>query len=342
MARGAHLVGSIPADDAEQAMRTALQAVGPQLRTLPDGETGERHHWVVHIIDALREHPDLELKRAGAWSDYDDTPVLRIRRGHRLKGESLDFGHVKAFADSYPIFECVRAEAGQAELAFQVGIPGDLDMALFTLGPVGAFRHRAPFRAATLREIKEIHARAGDDVVFQIEVPAELVFVARMPGPAQPLMARFLARGIARLVGESPGGARFGMHLCLGDMNHKALAAMRDAGAVVHLNNAIVRAWPAGRRLEYVHAPFAAAQEPPRTDPAWYAPLKKLRLPAGTRFVAGFVHENQELEPQRQIRSLIEKFVGRPVDVATSCGLGRRERAAAQAALERTSALIED
>ncbi|MDQ2961314.1 MAG: hypothetical protein M3R48_09765, partial [Candidatus Dormibacteraeota bacterium] len=78
MTRAAHLVGSIPADDANDAMRLALRHLGPQLSCLPDGETGDRHHWVIHIIDGLRSHPDLELKKDGDWSAYDKTPVFRV------------------------------------------------------------------------------------------------------------------------------------------------------------------------------------------------------------------------------------------------------------------------
>jgi hypothetical protein len=122
-------------------------------------------------------------------------------------------------------------------------------------------------------------------------------------------------------------------------MNHRALASMSDATPVVLLANAIVKAWPGGRPLEYMHAPFAAAQLVPRSDPAWYAPLARLELPAKTRFVAGFAHEDQDVEEQRQIRTMIDRLVGREVDDSTSCGLGRRTRPAAAAALERIAAL---
>jgi hypothetical protein len=342
LTRSAHLVGSLPGDDAGDAMRLAVTHLGTTLRSLPDGETGDRHNWIIHIIESMRNHPDLELKKDGDWSDYDKTPVFRVRRGHTLRAPSLDFGHVKTFEENWPVFTRVRGEQKNPALAFQAGIPGDLDMALFTLGPIGAFRHRAAFRRATLREIREIYRRGGNDVVFQIEIPAELAFVARMPGPLRPVMARALARGVGRLARQSPAGARFGIHLCLGDMNHRALATMTDTSPVVLLANAIVRAWPAGRNLEFVHVPFAAAEKVPRTDPAWYAPLTRLKLPRATRFAAGFVHEDQDLAEQRHLRALIERHVGREVDVSTSCGLGRRSRPAAMAALERTAALTAD
>jgi hypothetical protein len=337
MPRGAHLVGSLPAPDARAAMEQSLERLGDRLRTLPDGETGERHHWIIHIIEGLRDHPDLELKRDGDWSDYDRVPTFRERKGHELRTETLDFGHVRAFEESYPVFRQLRD--GRPDVAFQAGVPGDFDMALFVLGPAGALRRKRPFTEATLREIAAIHAAAGSDVVFQIEVPVELVFVARMPPPLQPLAARALGRGIANLARRSPAGARFGVHLCLGDMNHRALGRLRDTAPLVRLANAIVVAWPDGRPLEYVHAPFAAAQDPPPTSPGWYAPLERLRLPPATRFIAGFAHEDQDIADQRFILELIERCLGRPVDVSTSCGLGRRTPEAAARALDRIAEL---
>jgi len=74
-------------------------------------------------------------------------------------------------------------------------------------------------------------------------------------------MARFLGGGVARLARLAPAGARFGIHLCLGDMITEPLASMPDNQSGVLLANAIAKAWPAGRSLEFVHAPFAAAQK---------------------------------------------------------------------------------
>ena len=339
--RGVHLVGSIPADSAEAAMREATRRLGPRLASLPDGETGERKDWIVHILESFRSHPDLEVSRDGDFSDYDRTLTFRVRRGHRLRGETLDFGHVAAYRQSLPEFERIRAELpdGGRDLAFQVGLPGDLDMALFTLGPLGAFRRRGAFAAATVREIREIHQQGGDSVLFQLELPAELVFVAKMPGPLRPAMAGFLNGGVAKLVAAAPQGARFGVHLCVGDLAHKALGRMRDASPLVTLANALAKRWPAGRPLEYVHAPFAAGEEPAPLDEAFYRPLAGLRLPPGVRFVAGFVHEARDLEQNRRVLGLVEKHAGRTVDLATACGLGRRTPEAAHRTMDLAAEL---
>jgi len=342
MPRSSHLVGSIPAADAEAAMRLAMSWLGPTLQTLPDGETGERRNWIHYIIEGFRDHPDLVLARDGDWSDYDRTPRFRVRAGRRLFGANLDFGHVPAAERSWPVFQRVRQQFGRPDLTFQVGVPGDLDLALFTLGPAAALRHRRAFTEATIAEVRRIHALCGEDVVFQVEVPAELTLLARLPLPAQPVAARLLAKGVTDLAVAAPHGARFGLHLCLGDLNHRPFGAMTDAAPVVRLANAVARRWPVDRRLQFVHAPFAAANQPPPLDPAFYAPLAGLRLPAGVRFIAGFVHEDRSLDQQRQIRALLDRHLGRPVDVAAACGLGRRDAAAAEAILEQAAALTSD
>ena len=110
--REAHLVGSLPGETPAAAMTTALDLLGPYLRTLPDGETGDRRNWVISIVEGLREHPDLEPHKEGDWSDYDRVPTLRVRKGHRLFARTADFGYVAAVRASFPEFERA-ADAGR-------------------------------------------------------------------------------------------------------------------------------------------------------------------------------------------------------------------------------------
>ena len=342
MPRSAHLVGSLPGGTARQAMSTALDIVGPYLRSLPDGETGARRNWVISIVEGLRENPALEVRRDGDWSDYDKTPQLRIRNGHRLYGANLDFGHVEAVQDSYPEFQKLRSEHGNPELVFQQGVPGDFDLAMFTLGMAGALRHRRPFTESTLREVHGVRAISGPGTIFQIEVPVELVLLAKAPPRVRPRLAKVLSRSITGLAAASPPGTRFAVHLCLGDMNNRAFGTMRDVSPLVLLANAITSTWPAGHPLEVLHAPFAAADNPATTTANFYEPLAELRLPAGVRFAAGFVHEAQQLGRQRQIRDLIESRLAREVMIAAACGLGRRDEPTGRANLERTAELCAD
>lgn len=336
--RRAHLVGSLPGENAEQAMRNALDRTGSSLPTVTDGETGDRDRWVVGTILSLANHPDLEVSKTGDWSDYKQQQNYRVRNGHRFTGENLDLGYLADYRASRPIFERLKKEYDLADLTFQVGIPGDLDLSLFAMSPTGMLKHRKAFTTAVSRQIAEIQRESGGEVVFQLEIPAEMVFVIKS-GPLAPAVAKWMASGVRKLIAAAPIGTRFGVHLCLGDLGHKALGQTKTAAPMVTLANAIANAWPPGRTLEFLHAPLAAGDVPPSTDPAFYGPLTRLRLPIGTRFIAGFLHEGRTLDEQREILATIEKLVGNPVDVAASCGLGRRGTDNANTVLDQGAAL---
>lgn len=341
--RAAHLVGSTPFSDTDEALDIMFDRLGPYLETVPDGETGPRQNWIQGLVDSFRQHPDLEPARAGDWSDYDRTPTVHVRRGHRFVSSRLDLGYLRHFEESWPAYQKRRAAANGAlrsGLRFQIGIPGDLDLAVFSFGnPIVGLRHRSVFRNATLRDIRAVHARAGDEVVFQLEVPFELIVLTQLPTPLVGPVAAFFARGISRLVEGAPAGSHWGIHLCLGDMNHRAMGRLDDVRRIVSLSNAIVDRWPAGRHLDFMHVPLAAAAEPPPADLAFYAPLREVRLPEGTRFVGGFVHEDRTLTEQRALLGELDRLIGRPVDLGCSCGLGRRDAQAALATIDRAAAL---
>lgn len=340
--RRAHLVGSIPAASAAEAMRTAVKRLGPDLDYLPDGETGDRRNWVISMIDSFRQHPDLRLTREGDWSDYDKTPRFVVRSGHRLYGAAIDLGIAAAARAAMAEFDTIRATMADGGPRFQVGIPGDVDLAMFTFGPIGPVRYLRPFTEALAATMHHTYKLFGDDALFQIEVPVEQVVLARAPSRLRPLLAGLLARRIAALAQGAPEGARFGVHLCLGDMNHRALGQLSDAAPLVLLANAVAERWPDRRPLQYLHAPLAAADNPPAEVPGFYRPLTGLKLGPDVRFIAGFAHEDQDAATQFRIRDMIETAVGHPVDISTSCGLGRREPAAAGAAMDRIKLLLSD
>jgi hypothetical protein len=151
-----------------------------------------------------------------------------------------------------------------------------------------------------------------------------------------------MAKLISDLPQRTDAGTRFGVHLCLGDMNHKALGRMRDVRPLVLLANDVARRWPAERPLEYIHAPFAAAEEPPTFDEAFYSPLRDLDLPPEIRFIAGCVHERLTLDEERRLLSMIEELCGRQVDLAAACGLARRpDPAQAWDAMDKSAALVD-
>lgn len=331
--RRVHLVGTVPADDARSAFDLFASTLDGHLPPwIPDGETGDRLDWIQRIIDGLRDHPDLRLARDGDWSDYESTPYFVVAPGHKFS--SLELDYTSYFQESWPEFQKFRS-GRDGDHVLQVGVPSHVDLAMGAFGfkPGPGLRHLAPFRDATVREITRIHAVAEDDAVFQLEIPIPLILLDKAPSATRPVLANRLAAELVKAVRRAPRGARFGIHLCHGDMNHRSMADPEDAGSAVQLANALVAAWPRDQRLDFIHAPFARGEEPPSIDPEFYAPLRGLRLPPETRFAAGLVHEGLSLDEMAGIRDRVEGLIDRTVDVGAACGLGRRDRNRAEANL---------
>ncbi len=316
-----------------------LDSAGPRLRTLPTGETRRYEFYIRPIIEDLVTQGALESKKPGQWTTSRNRTIYRAAGGKKLTGDMMDLGYLREAEEAVPIFAALRAARDLPGLALQIGMPTDFTMAFIAMGAAGLLRNKKAFTDATVRDIAAI--RAGDDVVIQLEATAELVLMAA----TQPLHrlvngALGLGRGIAELAAAAPPGTRIGVHLCLGSLNNKARATLRTARPLVDLANSVVRHWPADRRLEYIHGPFAAGDKPPSTEPKFYAPLDKLTLREGTAFYAGLVHDLPTVAQQRQTLQLIEQALGRPVDgVATACGLGRRSRPMADELMARANTL---
>lgn len=326
-------------------MQIALDHLAPYLDRMTDGETGDRQLWITPAMEHFRANPDVEMVHDGDWSDYENGARWRVRDGMTLEPENIRLHYALAFKNSFPSFKVLRERYGRTDMRFQAGIPAPLDLAVDSFGEA-AFADPGILDAcitASVREIKTIHADGGDDVVFQLETVTALMAVARAADEAQEHVASQMAETLIDVGRRSPDGTRFGTHLCLGDFHHKAYGSMRDARPLVLLANAIAAGWPEGRVLDYVHAPFAAAAEPPVADEEFYAPLAALRLPETTRFVAGFIHESLDLGQHRELLARIERLAGREVDVAAACGLGRRPTPdQAWDAMRKAVALIEN
>ena len=123
------LVGSLPADSAERALRAASELFGDMVFALPDGETGARAAWVGYEREQLvRPHPDVETvavtdSPTGIPRHAYETPVFRIRDGvTELHWDS--WPRIDEAIASYQLFSTLREEGViPAGLRFQVCLP---------------------------------------------------------------------------------------------------------------------------------------------------------------------------------------------------------------------------
>src|SRR5581483_4192406 len=81
MARGVHLVGSVPLADARTVFTTVSAGLGPYLKRIPDGETGERSDWITWLEPVFADNSALE--KSDELFRIHATGTARIR--YRLK-----------------------------------------------------------------------------------------------------------------------------------------------------------------------------------------------------------------------------------------------------------------
>ncbi len=352
-------MGSLPTelDSPEKAMAFAVDTAGEFLDGMVPGVEADpyRAQWYVRpIIDRLGKLPALEPVRRGDWSTLLSRDTFRLRAGRSLAEGDLDtaLGYAEeAGRAGDALADIRRTDPG---LRLQVGIPTpfvigfiafEARMLRWRRGSVGrgdrAFPYYRPIVDATVREIVRIHEALRDNVVFQLELPAETLLCAGAPAGLRQGPATVAGRAIARLVARAPYDSRFGVHLCYGSIDDKPVVRPRSTAAVVALANAIARYWPAGRHLDFVHLPMGDGKKAP-VRARYYAPLARLELPAATRVIAGLAHPTQPLPQARQGLAAAESAYGGLLDVAAPCGLGRNMSAdRARSAVAHAVALAE-
>ncbi|HVG06944.1 MAG TPA: hypothetical protein VNM67_04510 [Thermoanaerobaculia bacterium] len=349
--RHALLVGSMPFRDEEDCMRRALAELGPYLFSLPDGEVGERTVefpdgtracWIIRAVEILykdreswRVVKEPVRARNGVPSSYEGLHQMEPLRSPEEVADRLAFGYDAELARYYPIFRRLREEGGWNGLKFQMGVPTGLGLGFVIANPEDRMRYQGAFNAVIAREVNAMLEMAGDDVVIQIEAPPEVYAAYQYPQ----MMEVISIGSILDLVGRIKPGARIGLHLCLGDLHNLPLMQLNRVQPLVELSNRLVEKWPKDRELVYMHYPFAAGNVPPSTDPSLYQPLVDIRLPESTHFVAGFVHEGLSYDENEGILRSIEEARGGTVDVASSCGIGRRAPEVAEQLLRFTARL---
>ncbi|WP_233121021.1 hypothetical protein [Tersicoccus sp. Bi-70] len=124
--RGAHLVGSITLPDAESTFRAAVEHLGDRLRRIPDGEVGDRFHWIAFQPDRLGSAAGLErVGDAPVRVKHLDVRPLRIAPGVDPATLRLPpLGYAEAALDSWEVFHRLQDEdVIPAGTRFQVSLP---------------------------------------------------------------------------------------------------------------------------------------------------------------------------------------------------------------------------
>jgi hypothetical protein len=169
-----------------------------------------------------------------------------------------------------------------------------------------------------LAEIREIaKAVPAQDLAIQWDIAVETIAVLENPKNEQGITAAAVATSIAQLSDQIPVGIELGFHICYGDRDHRHFIEPKDLGVAVAFANGLI---------DLIHRPVGWLHMPvprERDDDGYFAPLKNLRLRAGTQLYLGLVHLADGVQGAARRMTTASRFA-KGYGIATECGLGRR------------------
>lgn len=322
--RGAHLVGSVALDSAEDVFDAAGTHLGSHLRRIPDGEPGERYNWVVFQAGVLDRHPDVELGKRPDEGYGAVLPVYQLREG--VDPDTLDLaplGYADAAESSYGVFRRLR-DAGRLgrDARFQVCLPTPAATVACFVTPGSQPAVESAYERALFSELRRIQdAIPASDLAIQWDIAIETAMWEEVGGLFTPwfddVRTGTLDR-IARMAAAVDGDVELGFHLCYGDFGHEHFVQPRDTRNLTEMANGNVDR--VHRPINWIHLPVPIE----RDDADYFAALRDLRLPEGTELYLGLVHAGDPDGTRRRIESA--RAVVPSFGVATECGMGRTPR----------------
>lgn len=319
---GVHLVGSVPLRDAEEVFRAASATLGGRLRRIPDGETGVRSNWIGWQIQFLGRSPLIEVIPPDPNS-YAPLPSAQVKPG--VSPEEISFenlGYADAALASYQVYSQLKHEGAiPAGVRFQVSLPTPIATVSAFFSQQDQATAEPGYERAMLRELDRIlGAIPHDELGVQWDVAVEFgilegAFPSYLSGRADTM--RDLVDRLVRLGNHVPPDVQLGYHLCYGDAGHKHFTEPEDTSKLVAVANDLSAR--VTRPINWAHLPVPRN----RTDDAYFAPLRDLKLHPETELYLGLIHAHDGVEGARQRIAAARRAVT-DFGVATECGMGRR------------------
>jgi len=324
-----HFVGSIPLPDSETVFRTLSKAVGPHLVRLPDGETGIRKTWIRFLQDVLSGNSALEFATGVPpfkFVQWDGKVVreiqrLRVKPGATVDPATLDTGYAAMAIESWQIFDRLQ-KAGDipAGVKFQISIPTPVAPTYNNMVPADRQKLLQPLTQNFLGEVSKIaKALPNDRIAIQWDVCQEVLAWENYYDKG-PVDFRTETLDVLTKIGDGvPASIELGYHLCYGSPADEHMVLPKDMGIMVEMTNAIVAR--VKRPVQFFHMPVVKA----RTDDAYFAPLKNLKLGPGTELYLGLIHYNDASGDAARLAAA--RRHARVDGIGTECGMARGDPA---------------
>ena len=323
----AHLVGSVPLADSDTVFRTVCAELGPHLRRIPDGETGERIRWIWFQREMLWNHPDLEEDPdAGLYAVYQwdgkllrETPYLRFKQSADLNAVRFPTGYAEAAVASYATYARLRNEdVIGPETRFQVSLPTPMSTGYMYVSPAFRDAYLPAYERSLVEALDGILSSIPHDrLSIQWDVCQEVLlfedYFSHRPADYKEQVYSLLSR----LGGRIPEEVELGYHLCYGSPADEHLIMPKDMGVLVEMSNGVSDGLK--RRLDFMHMPVPKD----RSDGTYFQPLQDLNLPDTAELILGLIHFDDSEGDAARIAAARE-FA--PVfGVGSECGWGRTD-----------------
>jgi hypothetical protein len=262
--------------------------------------------------------PPFELRQ---WDGalLRSTEWIRFRAGIDPASVTFETGYAEAAIESYSTFRRLR-DAGEIPtgLRFQVCLPTPMASGYMYVSPssLAAYLpvYERSLRSALQRIVEAIpHA----DLSIQWDVCQEVLVFEQFFPHRPPTYKADVFADLARLADAVPADVECGYHLCYGSPRDAHLVMPKDTAIMVEISNGLIDRL--SRRLDFLHLPVPQD----RTDAAYYAPLRDLRLPAATMLYLGLIHHDDATGDQARIAAAAA--VVPAFGIATECGWGRSD-----------------
>ena len=324
-----HFVGSIPLPDSETVFRTLSKATGPHLTRLPDGETGIRKSWIRFLQDVLAGSSAVEVAKdvpPFKFTQWDgkvvrEIPRLRVKPGATIDPAAFDTGYAAMAINSWKVFERMQ-KAGEipAGVKFQISIPTPIAPTYNNMIPQDRQKMLAALVPHFLGEVQKIaKALPNDRIAIQWDVCQEVLAWEGYYDKG-PVDFKTETVDVLRKIGDGvPEPIELGYHLCYGSPADEHMVLPKDMGIMVEMTNAVVAG--VKRSIQFIHMPVVKA----RTDDAYYAPLKNLKLKPETELYLGLIHHNDAAGDQARLAAA--RRYARVDGIGTECGMARGDPA---------------
>ena len=321
------LVGSLPAQSTETALRAGAEFFADMVFALPDGETGPRAAWVGFERERLvRPHPDVETVQqtaspTGIPRHAYETPIFRIRQGvSELHWDS--WPRIDEAISSYRLFAELR-EAGviPAGVRFQVGLP-------FPSSALNGFKAdfaadypiaERGFEELVARELARLTAEVPpEDLAIQWDVCYEVLDLEGVIAWTSDGAWERFTGPVARLTRPIPEEVLVGYHFCYGTFPEWPMYEARDMSLIVRMANHAVE--HSGRPVDWLH--LAGPRYLRSEDDSFFRPLSDLS-PGKARVFLGIVLPLDGVPGLQRRHRTASRYLA-DFGIAMYCGFGRQ------------------